>query len=90
VGDELHTYTPDTDVYSLPDPDIDNVAVTCPSSTSVMFCTIYCVTVSMCTAAGGALRSQCGQVDGMFAHADQAVSSGGCHLEGQIVCVWRI
>jgi len=90
VGDEVHTYIPNTYVYSLPDPDIGNVAVTYPSSTSIAFYAIYPVTISICTAAGGALRSQCGQVDSMCAHADQAVSSGGGHLEWQIVCVWWI
>lgn len=81
MGDEVHTYIANTYVYSLPDPDVGNVAVTYPSSTVVVFCTIYSVTISVCTAAGGALQSQCRQVDSMCAHADQAVSSGGGHLE---------
>jgi hypothetical protein len=81
VGHEVHTYIPNTYVYSLPDPDTGNAAVTYPSSTLIVFCAIYSVTISICTAAGGALRSQLGQVDSMFAHADQAVSSGGGHLE---------
>jgi len=76
VGDEVHTYIPDTYVYSLPDPCIGTVAVTLIAS-----CTIDSVTFCTCTAAGGALRPQCGQVDSMCAHADQAVSSGGGHLE---------
>ena len=72
---------PDTYVYSLPDPDIGTVAVTYHSSASIAFCTICSVTISICTATGGALRSQRGQVDSMCAHADQALSSGGGHLE---------
>ena len=81
MGDEVHSYIPNTYVYSLPDSDIGNVAVTYPGSTSIAFCAIYSVTICMCTAAGGALRSQCRQVDSMCAHADQAVSSGGGHPE---------
>jgi hypothetical protein len=52
VGDEVHTYIPDTYVYSLPDPDTGGVAVTYPGSTSVVLCTIYSVTICICTAAG--------------------------------------
>lgn len=81
MGDEVHTYIPNTYVHFLLDPDIGNVAVTYPRSTLIVFCTIYSVTISICTAAGGALRSQCGQLDSVCAHADQAVSSGGGHLE---------
>jgi len=55
VGDEVHTCIPDTYVYSLPDPDIGNVAVTFPTSTLIIFCAMYPVTISICTAAGGAL-----------------------------------
>jgi len=70
VGDKLHTYIPNTYVYCLPHPDIGNVAVAYAGSTSVIFRTIYRATVSVFTAAGGALRSQCRQVDSMCAHAD--------------------